>query len=390
MQGPAAAAPTHNSTVVNTAPANTPPPLPSLLQALEGHPAVGWVLKAAPSLSYVRWSGAVPMADTRLSRLSRPLATPPQAESITPLTRGASSHLEAGQTDADHFDPTQASILRLADLRALRQGVPAAEVHRIETCDEDDSHTALDWRAWRMALQSPSRTPSAAPGPVTGEPSPGMGDPTTWLLVVWVDLGFAARADQLLAQAQRQIQAQQLLIAQLRGQLPEESGLAASQASLTWAAQRFAQQLKREVDLSRREQRSFALLLLSIGGQGLEPATEQAVAGLLARQLSSGTRAMDTVAQIGERRFGILLSGAQLTPAFARAESLRRQAATQVALQGDVAQAVELFIGVSAYPLTADQPEALMEAAEQALEEALAMGQGCSVLARVPLAPPAA
>lgn len=386
MQGSPTAVPTHNRAVVNAVPVDTPPPLPSLLQALEGHPAVGWVLKAAPSLGYVRWSGSLPMADGRLSRL----AAAQPCEEATLVQARAPQHLAPGQTDADHFDPTQASILRLADLRALRQGAPSAEVHRIETCDEDDAHTALDWRAWRMALQSP--LPTAPAGPLSTQDAAAQppASATQWLLVVWVDLGFSARADQLLAQAQSQIQAQQLLIAQLRGQLPQESGLAASQASLAWAAQRFTQQVQREVDLSRREQRSFALLLLALGGPSLDRATDQAVAGLLAQQLSSGTRAMDTVSQIGERRFGVLLSGAQLTPAFARAESLRRQAAAQVAMQEGKARSVELFIGVAAYPLTADQPDALMAAAEEALDEALATGQGCSVLARVPLAPPAA
>lgn len=333
-------------------------PVASLLEALQGQPAVGWVLKEAPSLAYVRWSGALPMGDARLSRRAH------GDDTAAPL-------LAPGQTDADHFEPTQASILRLADLRALRQGTPSAEIHRIETQVDEEAHTALDWRAWRLVLQ----------------PKP---EADTLLLVVWMDLGYAARADQVLAQAHQQIQAQQLLIAQLRGQLPEDSGLAASQASLAWAASRFADQLRREIDLSRREQRSFALMLLALGGEGFDAAAEQAATALLARQLSSGTRAMDTVAQIGPRRFGILLSGAQLTPAFARAEALRRQAAQQVATQQGAAKKLELHIGVAAYPLTADQAGALMAAAEQALAEAQGQGTGCAVLARVPLSSPPA
>ncbi len=330
--------------------------LPHLLDALEGHPGLGWVLKQTPSLAYARWSGAVPMADSRLSRAP------------------AAAGLSAGQTDADHFDPTQASILRLADLRALRQGMPASEVHRIETRSEEIAETAADWRAWRLAFDAPAADPAAPP--------------VRWLLVVWRDVGYAALQDVMLDQAQRQIQAQQLLIAQLRAEIPAESGLSGSDASLTWAAQRFTEQLRREIDLSRREQRSFALILVTLGPDKLDTNTQQAITGLLARQLPLGVRTMDTVAQIGPSKFGVLLSGAQLTPAFARAEALRRQAAEQVVMVGGPARTVELFIGVAAYPLTSDDAGVLLSSAEQALDEACANGRGCTVLARVPLAPP--
>lgn len=376
--------PTHNAPVSERVPSDSPPVdwrhlipdphLSSLLQALTGHSAVGWVLKSAPSLAYRQWGGALPMADPRLSQVRG--------------ADGAAGALAPGQTDADHFDPTQAAILRLADLRALRQGSPHTEVHRIETYSEDDAWTALDWRAWRLLVTPPEPEGSAC------------------LLVLWLDMGFAERADERLAQAYRQIQAQQMLIAQLRSQVPEESGLAASQASLAWAAQRFNEQLQREIDLSRREQRSFALILLALGSDGCaDPITgcggadhqeaqpgravEQAVGAILARQLSLGTRAMDTVAQIAPRRFGVILSGAQLTPAYARAEALRRQAAAQVAVEGATATPIELYLGVAAYPLTADQAGPLMAAAEAALREAQAGGSGRSVLARVPAGVPA-
>jgi diguanylate cyclase (GGDEF)-like protein len=108
----------------------------------------------------------------------------------------------------------------------------------------------------------------------------------------------------------------------------------------------------------------------------------------LARQLPLGVRTMDTVAQIAPDRFGVLLSGAQLTPAFARAEALRRQAAEQVVMVDGPARAVELFIGVAAYPLTSDDAGVLLSSAEHALGEAVATGRGCTVLARVPMAPP--
>lgn len=296
------------------------------------------------------------MADPRLSRAP------------------AEARLSPGQTDAEHFDPTQASILRLADLRALRQGVPAAEVHRIETRSEEIAEAAADWKAWRLAFDASGSDPAAAP--------------LRWLLVVWLDVGYAARQDALLGQAQRQIQAQQLLIAQLRAQIPAESALSASDASLAWAAQRFTEQLRREIDLSKREQRSFALILVALGPGDLDANTQQAVTGLMARQLPLGVRTMDTVAQIGPRQFGVLLSGAQLTPAFARAEALRRQAAEHVAVADGPARAVELFIGVAAYPLTSEDAGALLSSAEQALQEALSSGRGCTVMARVPLAPP--
>lgn len=388
---------------MSTVPPETPPyppalpPLPPLLHALQGLPHVGWVLKESPALAYVQWSGALPMADPRLSRMADRAGVPaglasPGNSDVASLDEGRATQaltLRAGQTDADHFDPTQASILRLADLRALRQAVASAELHRIETLGVEDVQPAMDWRAWRTVLPAPAQSIAGRQEATASYAEPGPQPVAQWLLVVWVDMGFTERSDQLLAHAQRQIQAQQLLIAQLRAQLPADSGLSGSQTSLAWAAERFAQQLKREVDLSRREQRSFALLLLQMGRHDAPCSTsEQAVAGLLAQSLAAGTRAMDTVAQIGERRFAVLLSGAQLTPAYARAEALRRQAAAQVAMEAGEARRVELFVGVAAYPLTAELPDALEEAAQQALHEALAQETGCSVLARVSFGTP--
>jgi len=357
-------------------------PLPHLLQALTGQPALGWVLKSLPSLTYLRWSGTLPMNDPQVARRSHGLS---------------------GSADSDHFDPVQSSLLRAADLRAVRQVVPLAEIHRLESL-----HAAVEWRAWRLLLRP-------------GADRPG------YLLVVWMDLGHDARAQHQLALARQQIQAQQLLIAQLhapeqqaaqeRNEMHEPPGppggpgpqpqdwppgpawrqaVASADAldTLAGAATRFSEQLRRELDLSRRERRSFALLLLALGESDADHTMADAAAcGLLARQLSTGARAMDTVAQIGPRRFGVLLSGAPLTPAYTRAEALRRQAVQHVVMDQGVAQPLRLYVGLAVYPLTADQVDALMASAESALAEARAQkpdeGHGCTVMARVALrAPP--
>ena len=333
-------------------------PVATLLAALEGHPALAWMLKDAPTLSYRQWEGELPMGDPRVS-IGPPLA--------------------AGQTDLQHFEPVQASVLRLADQRVLRNGRPGFEVHRLEARQLDDPEPTREWRVWRVGFTPPG-----------GEPS---------LLTVWLDQGLPARHEQALALARRQIQEQQLVLAQLAARVPLADAPPGVGDFLQWSAQRFEEQLLREVDLSRREHRSFALILLELDTHAADAVSLQAQCALLAQQLAAGTRRMDTVAQVAPRRFAVLLSGAALTPAYVRAEALRRQCAAQVALplqalsqqqaqaDGRLAHAMSLSAGVAAYPHTTREAAELMHSALLALQEAQQAGGNRTVMSRVNLPP---
>lgn len=321
-------------------------PMGSLLAALEDRPGMGWMLKDAATLRYALWRGSVPQSDPALC--SEPAVS-------------------AGQGDSDRFERSQAGILRLADLRVLQQGRPATEDHRFETLPGQPGEGVREWRSWRCPV-----------GP--------------WLLVVWTDLGAQARQDEQLEQLRRQLQAQQLLIAELRGWGQASPGTPASEElarqSQGWAVEHFQRQLLREVDLSQREHRSLALLLIEIGGQALSERGVVAAMALVAQILRSGTRAMDTIAQIDTHRFGVLLSGAALTPAYARAEALRRQACSQQIMLDGQPSTLALSIGLATHHDRTRGADQLMAAAGQALQEALSKGGDRTVIARVDLGQP--
>jgi diguanylate cyclase (GGDEF)-like protein len=99
----------------------------------------------------------------------------------------------------------------------------------------------------------------------------------------------------------------------------------------------FEEQLRREADLSAREQREFALVAVAI--DNLEeilrlhgPEGGERVVEALGRLLRANTRAMDSPCRLGGDRFVVLLSGVGLATAHSRMEGLRRQCATQIVM----------------------------------------------------------
>lgn len=329
-------------------------PMGALLKLLDEHPGAGWIIKESKSLRYRAWGGALPQVQATICH---------------------ARSLQAGQTDADHFAKAQAVLLRLADLKAVTQGRPSTDEHRIEPWVDDPAQAPWEWRVWRWSV------------PPASEGEPG------YLCVVWLDRMVTDRLQQQVDQLQQQLQAQQLLIAELRG----HTGRAASSPAdasdtddpaLTWSAAHFERQVRRELDLSRREHRAFSVLMIDLAVDRLEGAARLAAVGLMARHLATGTRAMDTVAQVGEARFGVILSGAALAPAYARAEALRRGIQELVVLVGDAPTPLSIAIGAAAFPHHAEQSEALMERALDALREAEALGGSQTVTARIHLRAP--
>ena len=89
----------------------------------------------------------------------------------------------------------------------------------------------------------------------------------------------------------------------------------------------FDEQLRREVDLSTREHREFALVLIEIDPPGervleLGPAAQGRILEALGRLLRGNTRAMDASCRLDERLFGVLLSGVGLATAQGNAKTL--------------------------------------------------------------------
>ena len=151
--------------------------------------------------------------------------------------------------------------------------------------------------------------------------------------------------------------------------------------------QRAYEALRREIDLSSREHREFALVIVTLDrvAAGAERGAEaqQRVVEALARQLRGRTRAMDASCRLGEERFAVLLSGVGLATAHARMESLRRQCASEIVVQDGCDFSFTVSMGVASFPHTADSHELLLAAAEQALIEAGRRGGNQVALASI-------
>ena len=126
----------------------------------------------------------------------------------------------------------------------------------------------------------------------------------------------------------------------------------------------FEDQLSREVDLSTREHREFAIVFIELDPlsdkvRALGNAGMQRVVEALGRVLRSGTRAMDASCRYDERRFAVLLSGVGLATAHSRMEGLRRKCASQIVVHEGQDLSFSVAVGVASFPHTANAQESL-------------------------------
>ena len=266
-------------------------------------------------------------------------------------------------TDAVLLDSPQAAAVRAADQAALLHATPTLNEHR--TGADGVRH---EFSVTRIALRGPA------------------GAPPRHLLTAWVDRTAALQREQQLQQALMQIE-QQHVAAEVQRRETQDQSLRDAATGL-YQRTHFDDQLRREVDLSSREHREFALVSIALDPpSGLVRAggaeARQGVLEALGRLLRSNTRAMDASCRLDEDRFAVLLSGVGLATAHSRMEGLRRQCATQiVVLQGrDLGFTVSM--GVASFPHTAHSETDLMEASDTALREAQKRGGNHVALASI-------
>lgn len=220
----------------------------------------------------------------------------------------------------------------------------------------------------------------------------GAGQANRWLLSVWRDVRpLQQQADQLRS-ALAQIEEQHRQNEQLRRELAEQGSrdMACGLQSRT----HFDDYLRREVDLSQREHREFAIVFVAVD-EPAEPherhaSESDAAARVLAavgQLLRAGTRAMDASCRWSDDRFAVLLSGVGLATAHSRMEGLRRQCATQIVVLGGQQLRFTVSMGVASYPHTADSAESLLRAGDAALQEARRRGGNQVTLASIRLDP---
>jgi diguanylate cyclase (GGDEF)-like protein len=262
-------------------------------------------------------------------------------------------------------DAQLATALRAAEHTALAQpGVALESSHEFAVNGQRREFTV-----WRLATELDGRG---------------------CIVALWHDTAAERQREQQLRQALEQIEQQQQAHDRLRREMSDQA-LRDPDTGLHRRAH-FEDQLRREVDLSTREHREFAIVFIELDPPGaklqaLGAAGEHAVLEAMGRLLRGGTRAMDASCRLDERRFGVLLSGVGLATAHARMEGLRRKCATQIVVHAGQEFGFTVAVGVASYPHTAATQEALLEACDSALAEARRRGGNHVTLAAIQFEP---
>ncbi len=265
-----------------------------------------------------------------------------------------------GLADAELFDAPLAAALRSADQTALAQDGALLSEHQFE-------HQGA-----RFAFSVLRQVVAGSVG-------------QRYLCAVWCDQSAERRREQQLAAALAQIEQQQHAQGRLERELAERA--LNEMASGLHSRALFEDQLRRELDLSTREHREFALVDIEVdalpSGFDADAGAAERVQDSIGRLLRSGTRAMDATARLDGRRFLVLLSGVGLATAHSRMESLRRQCATQIVpIQGRELR-FTASMGVASFPHTATDREQLLSASQAALAEAQRRGGNQVTLASI-------
>lgn len=155
-----------------------------------------------------------------------------------------------------------------------------------------------------------------------------------------------------------------------------------------YAREHFQGQVRREIEVSTRELREFALVLVEVDGfdalvaEHGEAVGERILQGI-GLQLRASTRAMDAPCRLGRERFAVLLSGIGLAAAHVRMEAVRRQCEAQVLVHEGREVRFTVSVGVASFPHTTAEAQELLPAAERALQQARERGANAIALASI-------
>jgi diguanylate cyclase (GGDEF)-like protein len=268
-----------------------------------------------------------------------------------------------GRTDVELLGADVAHVLRAAD----RAAVAAADVASVTEHRFDLHGQRREFAVLRLAHTAP--------------------DGRRWLASLWSDLAPQRQKDAQLRQALEQLEQQQRANAALRVELHEQHGLRDAATGLYNRAH-FDDLLKREVDLSNREHREFALVSIALDPLPAEVAAlgapaRRALLAAVGRLLRGNTRAMDASCHLEDGRFAVLLSGVGLATAHSRMEGLRRQCATQIVMLDGRELGFTVSMGVASFPHTAHTLDELLAASHDALAEAQRRGGNHVTLASI-------
>ena len=269
-----------------------------------------------------------------------------------------------GSSDADLLDPALAALLRAADHTALAQGTLLCSEHRFELRGERREFQVLRVVATESAATTGRRL----------------------ICSVWQDLAPQRQREAQLRLALSQLEQQQKANDSLRQELADQ-GLR-DLASGLYSRAHFDDQMRRELDLSAREHREFALVYMAFDAFGDKvlahgAAAHDRICEAMGRLLRGNTRAMDASCRIDDSHFAVLLSGVGLATAHSRMEGLRRQCATQIVMLDGQELSFTVAMGVASFPHTAHGHDELITACSAALAEARRRGGNTVALASI-------
>lgn len=266
---------------------------------------------------------------------------------------GRSAAAIVGATDAELFGAVSAAPWRAAEMTAQAQPGGLWSEHRL-----DVDGVRREFEVFRTAVRH---------------------DGAVWMLSLWRDAGEQRRHEEQLRRALEQIEEQQRDNERLRRELADQA--MRDPATGLYTRAHFEDQLRREADLSAREQREFSIVFVE-----LDPQTDGPVEPLLealAHQLRGGTRAMDASCRYDGSRFAVLLSGVGLATAHARMEGLRRRCAAQIVVSAGRELRYSVTMGIASFPHTAQSLEGLVGSCDAALAQARNRGGNQVALAAI-------
>lgn len=271
-----------------------------------------------------------------------------------------------GASDAELFDAVQAVALRAADQQAVALTNGFAAEHRLERQGE-----RREYVVWRQALRDEDGQPSR-------------------VLSSWQDITEQRKREQQLQAAFKQLEQQQLANAELRREMQDNQ--VRDNVSGLYHRAHFEEQLRREADLSSREQREFAIVSVSVDGMDEIRQTYGAdscerVVEALGRLLRANTRAMDSPCRLGGDRFVVLLSGVGLATAHSRMEHLRKQCSQHIVAYNGQQIPFTVSMGIASFPHTAGSVEELMRSADRAMGISREKGGNHLTLASIQFVP---
>jgi len=266
-----------------------------------------------------------------------------------------------GAHDAELLTPEETALMRAAEKTVRQDGVVQRCEHRLTRFGQVRQF-GVSRMLWSAGPQS------------------------LLLISAWVEMTEALQCAQQLLQALNQLEHQQQALEALKREAQNETLHAPGSGLYQFG--HFEDQLRRELDLSSREHREFALVSIAIDSlkdptHGTGSNAHHRVLDTLGRLLRSNTRAMDASCRLDDRRFAVLLSGVGLATAHSRMEHLRRQCATQIVVLERQNLGFTVSMGVASFPHTAQTKEQLIHAAEAALAEAERRGGNQVTLASI-------